>query len=106
MHDLTHRILGELSKGPMTPDEISKSLGISWSTAQGHLLRLSGEGKVSLVKKGRVNIFYLKAPRILRFNVPIWTKVRSLKELSNELKQYLPEKPGAAEMVRAEREKY
>lgn len=28
MHDLTHRILDALSKGPMTPDEVAKSLGI------------------------------------------------------------------------------
>lgn len=106
MHDLTHRVLEELSKGPMTPDEVAKSLGISWSTAQGYLLKLTGEGKVSLVKKGRVNVFYLKAPRVLRFNVPAWIRVRSLRELSNELEEYLPEKPSAAEMVRMERRKY
>jgi len=106
MHDLTHRILQELSKGPMTPDEVAKGLGISWSTAQGHLLRLTGEGKISLVKKGRVNVFYLKAPRTLRFDVPTWIRVRSLRDISNELEEYLPGKPAAAEMVRMERRKY
>jgi len=106
MHDLTRRILDTLSKGPMTPDEVAKSLGISWSTAQGYLLKLTGEGKVSLAKKGRVNVFYLRAPRILRFNVPTWVRVRSLRDLSNELEEYFPEKPSAEEMVEMERRKY
>ncbi|MEM3044498.1 MAG: hypothetical protein QW238_05105 [Candidatus Bathyarchaeia archaeon] len=100
------RIMDELSKGPVTPDEIAKSLGIAWSTAQGCLMRLVGEGKAGLARKGRVNVFYLKAPRQLRFSVPPWVKVRSLRELSGELEMYLPEEPCAAEMVRAEREKY
>jgi predicted site-specific integrase-resolvase len=63
----------------MTPDEVAKSLGISWSTAQGYLLKLSGEDKVSLAKKGRVNVFYLKSTRTARFNVPTWIKVRILR---------------------------
>lgn len=35
-----------------------------------------------------MNVFYLRAPRVLRFNVPTWVRVRSLKELSNELEEY------------------
>jgi len=103
MHDLTHHILKELSKEPMTPNEIAKRFRIYWSTAQCHLLRLAEEGKVSLVKNGRMNIFYLKAPRILRFDLPTWVMVRSLRDISNELEKYLPTEPTAAEMVRADR---
>lgn len=49
-------------------------MGVSWATAQGRLLRLFAEGKVGLIRKGRVNVFYSKVPRALKFNVPAWVK--------------------------------
>lgn len=106
MQDLTDKILKELSVGPMTPDEVATNLRIAWSTAQGYLLKLVGEGKVNLAKKGRVNVFYLKTSQTLRFNVPPWVGVKNLRELSNELEKYFPEKPSAEEIVRVERRKY
>jgi len=103
MEDLTNRIIEELSKGPATPDDVSRRLGIAWSTAQGHLLRLVGEGKVALAKKGRVNVFYLPGVHRLVFKVPAWIKAKGLRELSEELEEYLTEELGAAEMVSRER---
>lgn len=106
MEDLTERIMEVLSEGPATPDDVSQRLGIAWSTAQGQLLRLVGEGKVALAKKGRVNIFYLRSGGRLSFKVPPWVKTRALKELSEELEEYFPEEPGAAEMVSRERRRF
>ena len=106
MEDVTHQIMHILSKGPKTPDEVAKSLGIAWSTAQGYLLKLTGEGKVSLARKGRVNVYYLNTQKVARFNIPTWVKIKSLRELSKELEEYLPKKPSAAEMIEMERKKY
>jgi len=106
MEDLIERIIGVLSEGPATPDDVSQRLGIAWSTAQGQLLRLLGEGKVALAKKGRVNVFYLRGGRRLVFKVPAWVKAKGLKELSEELEEYFPEELGAAEMVLKERRRF
>ncbi len=106
MEDLTERIIDVLSEGPATPDDISRRLGIAWSTAQGQLLRLVGEGRVALAKKGRVNVFYLRGGGRPAFKVPAWVKVRRLKELSEELEDYFPEGLGAAEIVLRERRRF
>ena len=58
-------------------------------------MRLVGEGKVALAKKGRVNVFYLRGGGRPVFKVPAWVKARGLKELSEELEEYLPEELGA-----------
>ncbi len=86
--ELDDRILGFLEEGPATPDEIASELRIAWATAQGHLLKLAGTGKVSVKPE-----------------VPAWARVRSLEELSEELRPYFAGKPSAADMARKERRK-
>jgi len=103
--ELDDRILGFLDEGPATPDEIASELRIAWATAQGHLLKLAGTGKVSASRKGRVNIYFLTAPRRVKPEVPAWARVRSLEELSEELRPYFAGKPSAADMARKERRK-
>jgi len=106
MEDLTERITKVLSKGPATPDDVSRRLGIAWSTAQGQLLRLVGEGKVALAKKGRVNVFYLRGGERLAFKVPAWVKARGLRELSEELEEYVSKELSAADMISMERRRF
>ncbi len=100
---LEDRILGLLEHGPATPDEVASQLGIAWATAQGHLLRLVGTGTVLASRKGRINVYFLKAPRRIRLDVPSWARVRSLEQLSEELRAYFPPNVSAAEMIRKER---
>ncbi len=100
---LEDRILGLLEHGPATPNEVASQLGIAWATAQGRLLRLVGTGTVSASRKGRINVYFLKAPRRIRLDVPSWGRVRSLEQLSEELRAYFPPNVSAAEMIRKER---
>lgn len=102
---LDEKILGFLEEGPATPDEIASELRIAWATAQGHLLRLAGTGKVSASRKGRVNVYFLANPHRIQPEVPSWIKVRSLEELSEELRPYFARTTSAADMVRKERKK-
>ncbi len=103
--ELEARILTFLERGPASPDEVSSNLGIAWATAQGYLLKLVGMGKVIGSRKGRVNVYFLNAPRRLSLKVPSWAKVKSGEELSEELAPYFPPDITAAEMVRKERRK-
>src|SRR5437016_5642879 len=103
--ELDNRILGLLEEGPATPDEIASELRIAWATAQGHLLKLAGRGKDSASRKGRVNIYFLTAPRRVKPEVPAWARVRSLEELSEALRPYFADKQYADAMVRMERSK-
>ncbi len=103
MRSLDEDILRLLQNDAVTPDEVSKRLGVSWATANGHLLKLVGEGKVLLVRKGRVNIYQAKSGSGQIFDVPKWVMVRSLKKLSDELTQYFPKNLTAAEMIEKER---
>ncbi|MGQ9721548.1 MAG: winged helix-turn-helix domain-containing protein [Candidatus Jordarchaeum sp.] len=106
MDDTANRIMEILSEGPKTPDEIAKRLRVSWATANGKLHQLIGSGKVDYVRKGRVNIFFLKSPQSLGFEVPVWVKSKSLAELAEELEPYFEEEITAADIVRRERRKY
>jgi DNA-binding transcriptional ArsR family regulator len=106
MDDTMDQIMKILSEGPKTPDEIAKRLGVSWATANGKLHRLVGSGNADYIRKGRVNVFYLKSPQSLRFNVPPWIKPKGLNELADELEKYFEEEISAAEAVRRERRKY
>ncbi len=103
MRDLEEKILEFLRKDPATPDEIATQLKISWATANGHLLKLVGEGKAVLVRKGRVNVYHAKNPSSVMFSVPKWVKSKSLKQLSDELVNYFPKNLTAAEMIMKER---
>lgn len=105
MKDLDGNILELVQREAVTPDEVAKRLGISWATANGHLLKLVGEGKVLLIRKGRVNVYRAKATSNLEFQVPRWVRHRSLKELSEELAGYFPRNMTAAEMIERERSK-
>jgi DNA-binding transcriptional ArsR family regulator len=103
MRNLDEEILELVGREPVTPDEVAKRLKISWGTANGHLLKLVGEGRVLLVRKGRVNVYRTKGASRLEFKVPGWTKARSLKALSEELVGYFPRNMTAAEMIEKER---
>jgi len=105
MRDLDGSILELVQLDAVTPDEVAKRLGISWATANGHLLKLVGEGKVLLIRKGRVNVYRAKSSSSLEFQVPKWVRRRSLEELSEELASYFPRNMTAAEMIEKERRK-
>jgi DNA-binding transcriptional ArsR family regulator len=105
MKELDGDILELVEKEAVTPDEVAKRLSISWATANGHLLKLVGEGKVLLIRKGRVNIYRAKDTPSLGFQVPKWVTPRSLEELSEELARYFPRNVTAAEMIERERRK-
>ena len=76
------RILEILEEGPATPDEIARTLGTAWATAQGHLLQLVGTGRVTVIRKGRVNIYILKSAAGPSPKTPVWAKSRPLGELA------------------------
>ena len=105
MRHLDQDILELVEREAVTPDEVSKRLSISWATANGHLLKLVGEGKVLLIRKGRVNVYRAKAESNLEFQAPKWVRHRSLEELSEELVPYFPRNMTAAEMIERERRK-
>jgi DNA-binding transcriptional ArsR family regulator len=105
MSDLDGDILDLVARDAVTPDEVAKRLRISWATANGHLLKLVGEGKVLLIRKGRVNVYRAKSATSLTFQVPKWVRQRSLEELSEELAGYFPKNMTAAEMIEKERRK-
>jgi predicted transcriptional regulator len=105
MRNLDQEILELLQSDAVTPDEVAKRLNFSWATANGHLLKLVGEGKVVLIRKGRVNIYQTKGTSKRIFQVPKWTRPKSLQELSEELAQYFPRNMTAAEMIERERRK-
>jgi DNA-binding CsgD family transcriptional regulator len=105
LQDLDNGILELLSKGALTPDEVAKKLGISWATANGHLLKLVGESKAVLLRKGRVNVYHAKVSSAGMFHVPNWIKTKSLEELSDELAQYFPKNVTSSEMIEKERRK-
>ncbi len=105
MRDLETGILELLRRDAVTPDEVAERLGISWATANGHLLKLVGEGKAVLVRKGRVNIYQAKGSSTQTFRVPNWIKPLPLEVLSDELAQYFSKTATAAEMIEKERRK-
>jgi DNA-binding transcriptional ArsR family regulator len=105
MRDFEGDILGLVRSEALTPDEVATRLRISWATANGHLLKLVGEGKVLLIRKGRVNVYRAKSGSTSGFEVPNWVKPRPLEELSEELENYFPRNLTAAEMVERERRK-
>jgi DNA-binding transcriptional ArsR family regulator len=101
MQPVDERIIHILEAGPATPDEVARGLSMAWATAQGHLLKLVGAGKVSAIRKGRVNVYILNSPRPSP-KMPKWAKSRPLEELARELAGYFPQ-ISAAEMIELER---
>jgi DNA-binding transcriptional ArsR family regulator len=96
-------ILKLLERGPVTPDEVAASLGTAWATAQGLLLKLVGMGKVSVSRKGRVNVYFMKEARRITPSMPSWARPKSLRQLSDELEVYFQTGVSAAEMIERER---
>ncbi len=105
MSNRENEIIELLRRDAVTPDEVAEKLGISWATANGHLLKLVGEGKAVLVRKCRVNVYQTKGPATQIFHVPNWVKPRSLEQFSNELAKYFPKNVTAAEMIEKEHRK-
>jgi DNA-binding transcriptional ArsR family regulator len=105
MRDLDADILELVQRESVTPDEVAKRLSISWATANRHLLKLVGEGKVLLVRKGRANVYRARLTSSRGFQAPKWVRSRSLEELSEELARYFPRNVTAAEMIETERRK-
>ena len=105
MHELEKDVLELLQKEAVTPADVAKRLGISWATANGHLLKLVGEGKAALIRKGRVNVYRAKGPSVQAFHAPKWIRPRPLEELSDELSEYFPKDMAAADMIEKERRK-
>jgi DNA-binding transcriptional ArsR family regulator len=105
MRNLDGDILELVRREAVTPDEVARRLSISWATANGHLLKLVGEGRVLLIRKGRVNVYRARGTSSPGFQVPKWVKRRSLEELSEELMPYFPKNVTAAEIIEKERRK-
>jgi len=102
IEDLTNAVALLLRKGPITPDDVSTTLGVSWSTAQTVLLRLTATGAAKVTRKGRVNVYFLGG-QLAEPHTPSWARVRDLEELSIEISQYFPEGESAAKLIRKER---
>lgn len=96
-------MLEMLEENPVTPDEVASALGMAWATAQGILLRLEGAGKVRSVRKGRVNVYFLKDSRRTVPPVPSWAHVKDLDKLSKELEPFFAKSVSSSEMIRRER---
>jgi DNA-binding transcriptional ArsR family regulator len=105
MRDVDANILDLIRREAVTPDEVARQLGISWATANGHLLKLVGEGKLVLLRKGRVNVYQRRQSSTQTFHVPKWIKPKPLEQLSDELSGYFPRDLTAAEMIEKERRK-
>jgi DNA-binding transcriptional ArsR family regulator len=102
VRDLDGDILELVRREAVTPNEVARRLSISWATANGHLLELVGEGKVLLIRKGRVNVYRVRQTPSRGFQVPKWVKRCSLEELSEELAHYFPRNVTAAEVIERE----
>ena len=87
MDSLMRQVMDLVSQGPVTPDEVAKKVGVSWTTADSHLSRLAAEGELS-------------------FAVPPWVTTKELEELAEELEEFFPEDLSAAEMAEGERRGY
>jgi predicted ArsR family transcriptional regulator len=94
-----------LEKGPATPDEVAQKVGVAWATAQGVLMKLASDGTVVAVRKGKVNVYFLRFSAGISPRFPRWAKAKDLEELSKELEPYFPRKIAAAEMIEKERRK-
>jgi Mn-dependent DtxR family transcriptional regulator len=60
--EFNRKILSMISKlGKVTTTtEIAERLGVSWNTAEKHLLELALEGRILRLKKAGVNLWILK----------------------------------------------
>jgi predicted ArsR family transcriptional regulator len=105
MRDVDADILGLIRQGAVTPDEVAKRLGISWATANGHLLKLVGEGKLVHLRKDGVNVYQRRRSSTQTFHVPKRIGPKPLEQLSDELARYFPRDLTATEMIEKERRK-
>ena len=60
--EIQNKILEHLRKleWPATTEDISKGVGISWNTAELHLVKLQAQNKVKFRKVGRQNQWWLE----------------------------------------------
>ena len=103
MKDIAERILQLLHKDFMTTADVARHVNLSWSTANTHLLKLVNEGKASLLRKGRVNIYHAKTSSRHILKGPRWIRLKSLEQLSDELEEYFPSNMTTAEMIEKQR---
>lgn len=103
MEDLDREVESMLRRGPVTPDEVSTHLGVSWSTANAALLRLSSKGLATVSRKGRVNVYFLGPLVAQSKHLPSWAKAKSLDRLASELTGFFPPSETSAEIIRRER---
>lgn len=100
---MEEKLMKILAKGPATPDEVAKELEVAWATAQGRLMKLAADGVLVAVRKGKVNIYFLKYPAKVVPRAYPWAKARDLEVLSSELEPYFPPGTTSADMIRRER---
>jgi len=105
LEDVETRLMDVLSKGPLTPDEAARRLKVAWATAQGHLLKMVGEGRIRVARKGRVNVYYVEGQQKLKFPAPSWVHPKQLEEIAEEIADCFPSGVSAAEIVRRERKR-
>ena len=99
-------ILKAMESGPVTIEEISKKLSVSWAKAQAMLFGLVGQGRITYERKGRMNIFRKKEQGV-KVLVPISMNVKSksLSQLARELDRFWLD-VSAQDIVEAERSHY
>ena len=63
--DVEKKILRFLAKEdwPVTTEQVAKEVGISWQTAQIHLMKLAMQGRVKFKKVGRQNQWMISKTR-------------------------------------------
>ncbi len=88
-----------LERGPVTPEGVARELGVTSATAKGRLRKLVASGKVESIRKGKVNIYFLRYSSGLLPRMPSWVKAKPLRILSEELEPYFQVDVSAAEMV-------
>ena len=61
--EIKKKIIEYVSKleWPSTTEDIAQGVGISWNTAQVHLLKLQTEGKIKFRRVGRQNQWWLES---------------------------------------------
>lgn len=102
--ELNKRIIDMLrrSNEPLTPQEVAKELGVSWSTVQTRLYQFALEGNAKYARKGRVNIFWAEGGEF-RIDFPIGVKAMDLESLARVNDPYWERRLTSAEIVERER---
>ncbi len=91
---------------PLTPQEVAKKLGISWTTAQIHLFKLLAQNpkRISYARKGRQSIFWIER-KAIRLRFPRGEQLPDLAELSNQLANKWLDESTSEQIIDRERRK-